>query len=167
MLAPAWHAPLNAIAQPPHPPLQVVPSSFEETLPKDSVTAAEYARLTALHKAQDVARSLAAASSSGQQPPVLIIGADTVVEYGEHILEKPAGALCSRKKRVGQQHVERPTRCAAVAADKPNAGLRLGHLVHTPPGLRTVPPPHCVQMPQMRSVCWRCSAGSGITCTLV
>lgn len=74
----------------------MVPSSFKETLPKDSVTAAEYARLTALHKAQDVARTLAAAGGSGQQPPVLIIGADTVVEYGQHILEKPAGGWVAR-----------------------------------------------------------------------
>jgi len=89
----AWPAPPSS---PSHPLfLQVVPSSFEETLPKDSVTAAEYARLTALHKAQDVARSLAGASSSGQQLPALIIGADTVVEFGEHILEKPAGGRSS------------------------------------------------------------------------
>lgn len=103
------------------PPLQVVVSSFEETLPKDSVTAPEYARLTALHKAQDVARKLAAdaaadaastaAAAEGPatppQLPWLVIGADTVVEYGEHILEKPADAedaLHVLRMLSGQRH---------------------------------------------------------------
>lgn len=92
-----------------------MPSSFEETLPKDSVTAAEYARLTALHKAQDVARALAAAGDSGQQPPVLIIGADTVVEYGEHILEKPAGGWVARGRGelAGFEVAELARRCRA------------------------------------------------------
>ena len=103
----------------PHPPPQVVVSSFEETLPKDSVGAAEYARLTALHKAQDVARKLAAAAAGssgagsgdggagGGGLPTLIIGADTVVEHGEHILEKPADAAdAERVLRMlsGQEH---------------------------------------------------------------
>lgn len=85
-------------------------SSFEETLPKDSVTAAEYATLTALHKAQDVAGQLVAAARGGgaaQQLPLLVIGADTVVEYGEHILEKPADAAdATRMLRMlsGQRH---------------------------------------------------------------
>lgn len=94
-------------------------SSFEETLPKDAVTAPEYAQLTALHKAQDVARTLAGAAAGGApagadcqaaaaaQTPTLIIGADTVVEYGEHILEKPADAEdAARVLRMlsGQRH---------------------------------------------------------------
>lgn len=73
--------------------LQVVVSSFEETLPKERYSAADYARHTASHKALDVARQLAAAAAAGAAPPpALVIGADTVVEYGEHILEKPADA---------------------------------------------------------------------------
>ena len=77
---------------------QVVVSSFDETLPKEQYSAADYARHTALHKAVDVAKQLTAAASggaagssgsSGAAPPDLVIGADTVVEYGEHILEKP------------------------------------------------------------------------------
>ncbi|KAL4451472.1 hypothetical protein ABPG75_007134 [Micractinium tetrahymenae] len=96
---------------------EVVVSSFEETLPKEQYSAADYARMTATHKALDVAQLVvqqaaaapAAAPAAGaagaqqqpqqpqqqqQQPgmPVLVIGADTVVEYGEHILEKPADA---------------------------------------------------------------------------
>ncbi|EFN56094.1 hypothetical protein CHLNCDRAFT_22668 [Chlorella variabilis] len=72
---------------------EVVVSSFEETLPKERYSAADYARHTASHKALDVARQLAAAAAAGAAPPpALVIGADTVVEYGEHILEKPADA---------------------------------------------------------------------------
>ncbi len=94
-------------------------STFEETLPKDQYSAADYARHTASHKALDVAQQLfgptqrpaaaaaaaaaaeAERSSSGSGtpgvasqhvPPVLVIGADTVVEHGDHILEKPADA---------------------------------------------------------------------------
>ncbi|KAL4424554.1 hypothetical protein ABPG77_010134 [Micractinium sp. CCAP 211/92] len=76
---------------------EVVVSSFEETLPKDQYSAADYARMTATHKALDVARLLAeqqqlAAAPGSSVPPVLVIGADTVVEHGDHILEKPADA---------------------------------------------------------------------------
>ncbi|PSC76098.1 N-acetylserotonin O-methyltransferase isoform B [Micractinium conductrix] len=94
---------------------EVVVSSFDETLPKDEYSAAEYAKSTAAHKALDVARVLAAqaaaaaaagdaaaaaggpgaaaaAAAAQQQQPALVIGADTVVEYREHILEKPADA---------------------------------------------------------------------------
>ncbi|KAL4852680.1 N-acetylserotonin O-methyltransferase-like protein [Chlorella vulgaris] len=98
---------------------EVVVSTFEETLPKDQYSAADYARHTASHKAMDVAQQLfrptqlpaaaaaaaaaaeAERSSSGSGtpgvasqhvPPVLVIGADTVVEHGDHILEKPADA---------------------------------------------------------------------------
>jgi septum formation protein len=60
-------------------------SSFEEDLPKDSVTGCKYAELTATHKALDVAQNL-------EEPAHLIISADTVVECQGHILEKPADA---------------------------------------------------------------------------
>ena len=52
--------------------LQVIVSSFEETLSKDSVTAAQYATATAMHKALDVAQNLLAGHAH------LVIGADTV-----------------------------------------------------------------------------------------
>jgi septum formation protein len=80
-------------------------SSFEETLPHDQYTAPDYARHTATHKALDVAQQLRVASASAASgsdgsgsgvaappPPFLVIGADTVVEYGDLILEKPADA---------------------------------------------------------------------------
>ncbi|KFM28634.1 Septum formation protein Maf, partial [Auxenochlorella protothecoides] len=59
---------------------QVVESGFEENLPKTS--AGEYAQRTALHKALDVARSMHGKFD-------LIIAADTVVQVGDRILEKP------------------------------------------------------------------------------
>ncbi|GAB4813491.1 hypothetical protein N2152v2_000537 [Parachlorella kessleri] len=65
---------------------EVIVSNFEETLSKESVTAAEYATATATHKALDVAQNLLAGHAH------LVIGADTVVEYGGHILEKPEDA---------------------------------------------------------------------------
>lgn len=76
--------PPQAVTAPPrhqhaaaHAP-QIVVSNFEETLPKDSVTAAEYALATATHKALDVATNLLPAA--GGPPADLVIGADTVVE---------------------------------------------------------------------------------------
>ena len=51
---------------------QVIVSNFEETLPKDSVTAAEYCLATATHKAFDVAHNLLKDHAD------LVIGADTV-----------------------------------------------------------------------------------------
>lgn len=123
---------------------QVIVSSFEETLPKDQYSAAEYARHTATHKAVDVANQLLAQAqaqaaaaggreaedgSAGEAIPVpdLVIGADTVVEYGEHILEKPVDAEdAARVLRMlsGQRHhvhtgvalVLPATRNAAAAA---------------------------------------------------
>lgn len=58
----------------------MVESGFEENLPKTS--AGEYAQRTALHKALDVARSMHGKFD-------LIIAADTVVQVGDRILEKP------------------------------------------------------------------------------
>lgn len=98
--------------------LQVVVSTFEETLPHDQFTPPEYARQTATHKALDVAQRLRAVSASAggdgsggslaaQQPPFLVIGADTVVECGDVILEKPADAAdAARMLRMlsGQRH---------------------------------------------------------------
>ncbi len=148
--------------------IQVVVSSFEETLPKDQYSAADYARMTATHKALDVARLLAeqqqlaaAPGSSGaaaaspataagatsvqrqpqqqhrseqqqseqQQlavPPVLVIGADTVVEHGEHILEKPADAEeAARVLRMlrGRRHHVHTVR-AAGTVHEPAGGPR-------------------------------------------
>ena len=109
---------------PPEPvPLQVVVSSFEETLPHDQYSAPDYARHTATHKALDVAQQLRATSASAAAgsgsggssssslaaplPPFLVIGADTVVEYGDLILEKPVDAEdAARMLRMlsGQRH---------------------------------------------------------------
>lgn len=106
--APACTAFLSPAPLPLPPLAQVVVSSFEETLPKEQYSAADYARHTAAHKAMDVAGKLAAAArGGGEQPPALVIGADTVVEHGEHILEKPADAAeAARVLRMlsGQRH---------------------------------------------------------------
>eukprot|EP00887_Chlorella_sp_A99_P001760 scaffold19.g1760.t1 len=87
---------------------EVVVSSFEETLPKEQFTPAEYAVATASHKALDIARALAAAAEAAaaagsraateQQhvPADLVITADTVVEHAGQILEKPADAEDAR-----------------------------------------------------------------------
>lgn len=135
---------------PPHSP-QVVVSSFEETLPKDQYRAADYARHTAMHKALDVARLLAVeaaaakgggSSTSGSgvtaqqqvgqeqrlQVPTLVIGADTVVEYGEHILEKPADAeeaACVLRMLSGRRHHVH-TGVALVMAPEGAAGAASG-----------------------------------------
>jgi septum formation protein len=65
--------------------LQVVPSKFEENLDKKLKSGSEYARETAACKAKQVYEELLA---QGQDPD-LVIGADTVVEYDNLILEKP------------------------------------------------------------------------------
>jgi septum formation protein len=72
---------------------KVIPSTFEENLDKQLYSAPKYAALTALHKAQDVYSHL---SSSGQEIPYMVIGADTVVEHDGHILEKPDGEASAR-----------------------------------------------------------------------
>ena len=74
---------------------QVLVSSFEEDLPKESVqNASEYATLTATHKALDVAAQLTHNSNNDVD---LIISADTVVECQGHILEKPSDHEDARK----------------------------------------------------------------------
>jgi predicted house-cleaning NTP pyrophosphatase (Maf/HAM1 superfamily) len=66
--------------------VQVVVSSFEETLPKADYEPAGYAEATARHKALDVAGLL------GPRGYDLVIGADTVVEAQGQVLEKPLDA---------------------------------------------------------------------------
>lgn len=56
-------------------------SGFEETLPKDGLSGAQYAELTATAKAVQVAEQA--------HDVDLVIGADTVVELNGQILEKP------------------------------------------------------------------------------
>ena len=74
--------------------MQVVPSTFEENLAKDNFQGgAAYAQATALAKAQEVARR----EWPSHDRPRLVIGADTVVEQGKCILEKPADANDARK----------------------------------------------------------------------
>lgn len=132
-------------------------SSFEELLPKDSVSASEYARLTALHKAQDVARKLAAeaaaAAGAAAQVPVLVIGADTVVEYGEHILEKPAGRGGASMGGGQAREWEERTQYSAW------------HVVQWQAQHSPRPTPGAPQMPRTRRAFCACSAGSSITCT--
>ena len=80
--------------------VQVVVSSFDESLPKHNFTAAEYAEETAACKALDVAQSCAAAAD-------VIIGADTVVECDSQVLEKPVDAAdAARMLRMlsGRRH---------------------------------------------------------------
>ena len=90
-LLPTWRA-----------PTQIAVSSFEEDLPKHQYTPAEYARLTAVHKAVDVAAALA-----GPRPADLVVGADTVVELRGEVLEKPADAADAHRMLAllsGQRH---------------------------------------------------------------
>ncbi|GAQ89126.1 hypothetical protein KFL_004890090 [Klebsormidium nitens] len=75
--------------------IQCIASTFEEQLDKSSFkTAALYAIETATHKAIEVA--LRCASEGGAQPD-LVIGADTVVEHGGVILEKPRDAAQAKE----------------------------------------------------------------------
>lgn len=67
---------------------EVIPSTFEENLPKDQYHPAKYASTTAAHKAEDVWQQL----TTQQQYPaeqLVIISADTVVDIEGVILEKP------------------------------------------------------------------------------
>ncbi|GBG00454.1 hypothetical protein Rsub_13163 [Raphidocelis subcapitata] len=73
---------------------EVCVSTFEETLPHDDFTRAEhYALETARHKAMDVVHILGLQAKPGDRPVDLIISADTVVERGGKILEKPDDAV--------------------------------------------------------------------------
>lgn len=69
---------------------QVVESRFVEDLPKDRGGRA-YALATAVGKARAVARQLGAGACD------LVIAADTVVELGEEVLEKPGDAAHARE----------------------------------------------------------------------
>ena len=74
-----------------HP--EVVPSQFKEDLPKSEFAgdgAFEYPVHTASHKATEVYERLV--NDSPHDPPDMVIGADTVVVFGEEILEKPIDA---------------------------------------------------------------------------
>lgn len=80
-------------------PLEILPSTFAEDLPKAGRSAAQYARATATCKALEVfARCAAAATAPSAAPPrgggggTLLIAADSVVACGERILEKPRDA---------------------------------------------------------------------------
>eukprot|EP00890_Picochlorum_soloecismus_P005822 jgi/Picsp_1/6240/NSC_03594-R1_acetylserotonin o-methyltransferase-like len=64
---------------------KVIPSKFEENLDKKMKNGSGYARETAACKARQVYEDLQA---QGDRPD-LVIGADTVVEYDNLIIEKP------------------------------------------------------------------------------
>ncbi|CAO1621984.1 unnamed protein product [Parajaminaea phylloscopi] len=71
-----------------HP--EVIPSTFEEDLPKSAFTGAkafEYPVETGAHKAMEVYKRLL--EECPDDPPDLVIAADTVVVKGEEIMEKP------------------------------------------------------------------------------
>lgn len=76
---------------------KVIPSTFEENLSKEK-SAQEYAELTALHKARQVYSSLCLDT---QDPPDIVIGADTVVEHQGLILEKPDDAAHAKEMLQG------------------------------------------------------------------
>ena len=63
-------------------------STFEEDLDKAAYSGPQYAEATAAAKARDVAEAL---QQEGRHA-ALVIGADTVVECGGEVLEKPADA---------------------------------------------------------------------------
>lgn len=69
---------------------EVMVSSFEETLPKERFSGAQYAEATAAAKAADVISAMR--QPSGTVPADLVIAADTVVELEDVVLEKPADA---------------------------------------------------------------------------
>ena len=74
---------------------EVIVSEFDESLPKGGQGGAAYAQLTAACKAADVANMLKQQQCLEQVD--MIIGADTVVELDEHILEKPSDASDARR----------------------------------------------------------------------
>eukprot|EP00965_Chrysotila_dentata_P000742 23181-Pleurochrysis_carterae.AAC.2 len=77
---------------------RVEPSRFEENLDKSLYTPVEYVKETARQKALEVFRRLIA---EGEAPPKLVVGADTVVVSGEHILEKPKSDDHARAMLIG------------------------------------------------------------------
>lgn len=81
---------------------EVCVSTFEETLPHDRFPKADaYAVETARHKAMDVAHILELQRREGDAPVDLIISADTVVEAGGRILEKPDDAAHAKMMLQG------------------------------------------------------------------
>ncbi|PWN89856.1 Maf-like protein [Acaromyces ingoldii] len=75
-----------------HP--EVIPSTFKEDLPKTGFVgeaAYQYPAETATQKALEVYKRLV--HDCPDDPPDLVIGADTVVIKGEEIMEKPLDAL--------------------------------------------------------------------------
>lgn len=80
--------------------LEIIPSTFEETLDKMFATAGDYAMENAKFKALEVAQRVGLISSSGSSSsptetlvdppaPIMVIGADTVLEFEGIIYEKP------------------------------------------------------------------------------
>ena len=65
---------------------RVVPSTFPEDLDKSQFTPISYVQENARQKALEVRSRLIAA---GEAPPSVVVGADTVVDQGGAILEKP------------------------------------------------------------------------------
>lgn len=75
-----------------HP--EIIPSTFEENLPKSEFVGAaayEYPAETAAKKAIEVYKRLV--EQCPDDPPDLVIGADTVIVKDEEILEKPVEPL--------------------------------------------------------------------------
>lgn len=75
-----------------HP--EIIPSTFEENLPKSEFkgpAAFEYPVETSTHKALEVYKRLV--EQDEDDPPDLVISADTVVVKDEEILEKPSDPL--------------------------------------------------------------------------
>ncbi|WFC94059.1 hypothetical protein MBRA1_000689 [Malassezia brasiliensis] len=73
---------------------EVVPSRFEEDLPKSEFAGEgvhEYPVQTASHKAMEVYERLV--REQPDTPPDLVIAADTIVVYGEEIMEKPSNKI--------------------------------------------------------------------------
>ncbi|RLN73946.1 hypothetical protein BBJ28_00018062 [Nothophytophthora sp. Chile5] len=70
---------------------EVIPSTFEENLPKERFPTPElYVLENAKQKALEVLRRVASTATEQQQPtPLLVIGCDTVVVLDGAILEKP------------------------------------------------------------------------------
>eukprot|EP00612_Vaucheria_litorea_P007316 CAMPEP_0171471230 /NCGR_PEP_ID=MMETSP0946-20130122/581_1 /TAXON_ID=109269 /ORGANISM="Vaucheria litorea, Strain CCMP2940" /LENGTH=225 /DNA_ID=CAMNT_0012000681 /DNA_START=136 /DNA_END=813 /DNA_ORIENTATION=- len=71
--------------------LQIIPSQFEENLDKNQFkNPGEYASMTAQSKAAEVAETqFKLHSASKSVRPMVVIGADTIVEIDGEILEKP------------------------------------------------------------------------------
>lgn len=83
-------------------------SNFEEDLDKDTfANPGAYAEATAKKKALAVSARVTSAQVSGQKIPKLVVAADTVVELGGRILEKPQDeddAFSMLRFLSGKQH---------------------------------------------------------------